>query len=372
MKQTAPYRIAFNHTAFQAGHYKQELLNAFERVIDAGNFFYGVEVKKLEQKLSGMYDGYCVSVASGHDSLVLALQALNLRATDEVIFPVNVYPTAFPVYMSSGKPVPVDVDVNGQMIPAEIEKAITPKTRTIILVHLYGMTGDIDGVKALARRHGIVFIEDCAQAFGTVYKNKAVGSFGDMACFSFYPTKNFGTLGDGGAVITKNKRYAQQIRAARQYGEKIRYKSSFVSGHSRLAEVQAAILNVYLENYNKTRAKRKKIYALYQKELCSEGVDKYVRLLESSQNSDPAIHLLVVEVIKRNALLQYLEKYDIECHIHYPFPIHKIPAFRQVKNYQTFPVAERLSKKIVSLPFHEYLAQDDIYYIVKRIKDFYT
>ncbi len=359
--------LAFNHVALHAQQYEKDLMRAFKKVIQSGWFFYGPETKKLEAHLSKMYDAHCISVTSGHDSLLLALQALSLKPTDEVILPANVYPTAFPVWMSSVKPVLVDVNEDGQMVAELIEKAITGRTRAIILVHLYGMTGEIVEIRALARRKGISLIEDCAQAFGTRYDNKLVGTFGDIACFSFYPTKNLGTFGDGGAVITKNARYAEKIRQARQYGEKTRYKSSFVAGHSRMSELQAAVLNVYLSHFEDSRKKRKKVYAAF----VAAGLGKYVRVLETSEKSDPMRHLLVVEARKRNALMTHLKECDIDSLIHYPFPIHDIPAFKQSGKKLSFPIAERLCKNIVSLPFHEYMSEKDVAYIVKKIADFY-
>ncbi len=312
-------------------------------------------------------------VGSGHDSLVLALQALQLSEKDEVIFPVNSYPTAFPIYLSRATPIPVDCDENGQLSLKEVMKAITKRTKAIIMVHLYGLTGDLGEIAKICRRKNIMLIEDSAQAFGTRFKKQPVGIFGDIGCFSFYPTKNLGTLGDGGAIWTKHKKIYQYLLKAKAYGEKEKYKSEFLSGHSRLPEIQAGILNVYWKKINVVFAKRKTLRKLYEQELKKAELYKNVRVLVSHNNSDPVTHLFVVAVKERDRLIKFLSKRGIETLIHYPKPIYQVAAFRSFGlQKKVFPQSELLSKQVLSLPFHEYLKTSQVRYIFHKIKEFYS
>ncbi len=364
-------RINFNEVKIKDEKNKNKIIRNFSKIIDKGIFLEGEENKKLERTLKNLLGGInIVTTASGHDAILLSLNSLKLNKDDEVIFPVNSYPTAFPVYLSGVKPVPVDVDENGQLDPESILKYLTKKTKVIIVVHLYGLVGNLSEIIKIARQNKITLIEDCAQSFGTLYKNKLVGTFGDIACFSFYPTKNIGTLGDGGAIATKYKNLFDYAKKAKSYGEKEKYNSEFVSGHSRIPELQAAVLNLYLKSADANFIRKKALFEFYKKKLQSVG-DK-IRLLESDPDSTPLPHLLVIEAEKRDQLKEYLRKNGIETHIHYPYPIHLVAAFNFLKYKQgDFPVAERLSKNVLSLPFHSYLTKKQVDFIVKSLKEFY-
>lgn len=363
--------IHFSPTKYRALKYKKKILTSIAAVIDKGIFLNGENVVRLEKKLSRMFDRNVIAVASGHDALSVSLQALNLKKEDEIIFPANAYPTAFPVFLSGSKPVAVDVDENGQLDPVAVEKNITRHTKVIITVHLYGLVGSLDKIVALAKRNNLILIEDCAQAFGTKFRGNYVGTFGDIGCLSFYPTKNLGTLGDGGAVVTKSENYLTYIKKARQYGEKERYNSRFVSGHSRLPEIQAAILNVYLDDFESIKKMKDKIFDYYKRELTHANFYEKVRILNTDDQADPVRHLLVVETKKRSRLRNYLHSFGIETMIHYPYPISKIFAFKNLKT-ESIPMSERLSRGILSLPFHEYLTYKEVQYIVTKVKDFYA
>lgn len=366
-------QICFNHAASAAQKNKKSILSVISKIIDSGIFLNGPQNNKLQKRLGNFFKkGYVITVGSGHDSLVLALQALKLNDQDEIIFPVNSYPSAFTVFLSKGKPIPVDCDENGQLNVKSVRGAITKKTKVIIVVHLYGLVGNLEEILKICKKNKIILIEDAAQAFGTKFKNQPVGIFGDIGCFSFYPTKNLGTLGDGGAIWTKHQKIYQFLLRAKAYGEKVRYNSEFLAGHSRLPEIQAGILNVYLEKIKSVFTKRKALCIFYEQELKKARLFNNLRILASCQNSDPITHLFVVAVKEREGLIKLLKKKGIETMIHYPRPVHKVSAFINLglKN-KVFPQSELLSKQILSLPFHEYLTKPQIKFVVKSIKEFY-
>lgn len=366
-------QIFFNHTAYAALKNKKRILSAVSSIIDSGVFLNGPENNKLQKRLSlFLKKGFITTVGSGHDSLDLALRSLKLTEKDEIIFPVNSFPTAFPIYLSKATPIPVDCDQKGQLSSKEVICALTKRTRAIVMVYLYGLVGDLEEILKICRQKKIILIEDAAQALGTKFKNQPVGTFGDIGCFSFYPTKNLGTLGDGGAIWTKHQNIYHYFLKAKAYGEKERYDSEFLSGHSRLPEIQAGILNVYWEKASSVFAKRKALRILYEQELEKEGLFKNLRILASCQNSDPVTHLFVVAVKNRERLIKFLSKRGIQTLIHYPKPIYKVLAFKKFGlKLKNFPQSELLSKQILSLPFHEYLTKPQVKFVVNAIKEFY-
>lgn len=365
--------IHFNDVALKAKRFEKEIIQAVSKVVESGVFFNGPQTHQLEKRLTThLGGGFVTSVASGHDALTLALSALSLKSDDEVIFPVNVFPTAFPVALCGAKPVPVDVDKNGQLDPRKLAKKVNKKTKAIVLVHLYGLVGDLDAILDIAKRGKITLIEDCAQAFKSMYDGKPVGTFGDIGCFSFYLTKNLSTLGDGGALYTRDKRFYEFFLKAISYGEEKKYFSDFLSGHSRLPEIQAGILNLYFSDVRNNFRKRKEIASYYRKRLQEEDLLSYVRPLSSLPKSDPVPHLFVVETKERDGLRTHLDRRGIATHVHYPYPIHLMPAFSFLeKKLGDFPMAEKLSQNILSLPFHSFLSSSEINYIIKAIQEFY-
>lgn len=375
MAKTKAPQFYFNHTALKARKYRFARYKMVNSIIDRGTFFNGFHVQKLRENIRKFLggNGYVITCASGHDALTLALSALHLSKTDEVIFPVNSYPTAFPVCLSQGKPVPIDCDENGQLDIKSLEKKLNKNTRVIILVHLYGLTIDIEKLQSLIAGEKITLIEDCAQAFGTEYNGKPVGTFGDISCFSFYPTKNLATLGDGGAIWTKKKNYSTYFSQAKSYGEEKRYYSLFLSGHSRIPEIQAGILNLYFKRISTDFKKRRIVARYFQEKIREPELQKYIKPLDSHRNSDPVRHLFVIKAKMRTKLMEYLKRKKIETYIHYPYPIHLLPAFSYL-GYKKgdFPNAERLSELILSLPFHPSLTKRAVDYILNKIKNFYA
>lgn len=364
--------LHFNDVVLHAKSQEQLLIAALSDVVKSGIFLNGRQNIKLRLNLAGYLGAkYVHALASGHDALLLGLLALHLSKKDEVIVPANAYPTAFPVYLSGAKMVLCDVDANGQLDIHCLKKAINPRTKAIVLVHMFGLTGPVEEVAALAKKHDLTLIEDCAQAFGTKYKDRYVGTFGDIGCFSFYPTKNLGTHGDGGALITKSSSVYERVSMAKAYGEKLRYYSMFVSGHSRLPELQAAILNTYFKTIRSSFVKRQKMYDYFAQCITGLRLDG-LRCLASYTSSSPVPHLFVIECQHSTGLYKYLGLNHIEAHRHYPSPVHLIPAFKSLGYKQgDFPVAERLSRSCLSLPFHSYITKKQIDTIVRLIKRFY-
>jgi len=367
-------KIAFNEASLKPQHYKKDLMKAFSSVIESGIFLHGSQNALLLKKLKRyLKNPFVILTSSGHNALQSALTSLFLKPNEEVIFPVNSYPTAFPIALSQGKPVPVDVDQNGLIDPQKVARKINSKTRAIVAVHLYGLSVDINALKKIIGQRKIVLVEDCAQAFGTKYNERHVGSFGDFSCFSFYPTKNLATLGDGGALYTKKKKQYDFFRRLISYGEKLQYQSEFVAGHSRLPELQAAVLNVYLKSLDQEIRRKRVIREEYFHYIRQFQLASLLRPLFHSNNSSPNLHLFVVEVKKRDALREYLRKKGVGTSVHYPLPIHLVPAFSYLGYRKgSFPVAERLSRNILSLPFHSYITKKHIRYIINTIREFYA
>lgn len=364
----------FNHAKLAGCRHRARRIHIFSRILKTGVFFSGAQTQKLIKNLN-LYldeDGFITTLASGHDALLLALQSLKLKPTNEVIFPVNSYPTAFPIALSGVKAVPVDVDENGQMDIDAMKKMITKNTKAVVLVHLYGNTTDIESIVSYLSNKNIFLIEDAAQAFGTRFNGKLVGTFGDIGCFSFYPTKNLGTVGDGGAIWTKHKYLYDHIVKAKSYGEGVRYFSEFVAGHSRIPELQAGILNVYFSSIEKDFTRRKNARSYYLQRINELKLLSFVRVLGFNPNSDPIPHLFVIDVQNRDLLKKFLKRHNIESHVHYPTPVHLVPAFSFL-GYKKgdFPVAEKLSERILSLPFHQSLSRKAIDYILSAIREFY-
>lgn len=364
-------KIVFNEVGLRALQQKTRLLSCFSSIIDQGQFLQASENYKLKASLKKYLNTPFVHlVSSGHDALLLSLFSLNPTKIDEVIIPANAYPTAFPASLSGATLILCDVDKNGQMSFENLKKIITQNTKVIILVHMYGLVGDIEKIIKYAKEKNIILIEDCAQAYGTTFNNKHVGTLGDMGCFSFYPTKNLGTLGDGGAIVTNNKDYSSHIEILKSYGEKSRYASQTIAGHSRLPEIQAGALNIYLEDQELNSERRKQLFLYYVQQI--KKAELLIRPFLSHPDSNPVPHLFVVEVKKRNKLQSYLMKHNIESHVHYPHPIHLVPAFHKL-GYKVgdFPQAEYLCNNSLSLPFHSFIKESQIDYIVLKLKEFY-
>lgn len=343
---------------------------ALERVFKSGLYILGKEVSGFEKKLASFIGTkYAVGVASGTDALTLAIKSLGLKNTDAVLLPANVYPSVFGVALSGVKIRLCDVDSESLNVTLEtIKRVVTKEIKAIVIVHLYGNPVDIEPIEKFAKDRGIYLIEDCAQAAGSIYKGKRVGSFGDISCFSFYPTKNLGAYGDGGAVLTNDKDIFEKVRLLRMYGEKSRYDSIMLGHNSRLDEIQAAILSTKLNFLNKWNDRRHEIAEKY-KELLS-GLP--LKFIEENPEGKSNYHLFVINIKQRGSLMKYLFEKGIASVIHYPVPIHFTKTFSYL-GYKKgdFPVSERSSNEVLSLPIYPQMEFDTVTYIAGVIKSFF-
>ena len=350
--------------------YKKEINKSINRVLESGNYILGNEVKLFERDFS-KYIGlkYSIAVNSGTDALHIALIACGIKHNDEVLTVSNTaVATASAIVLANAKPKFVDIDKENYLIDyTKIEKSITKKTKAIIPVHLYGNTVDMDKILKIAKKYKLKIIEDCAQAHGAKFKNKKVGSFGDASCFSFYPTKNLGALGDGGMILTNNLKIYTNSKLMREYGWKDRYISSIKGWNSRLDEIQAAILRVKIKYLDKDNAKRIKIAKKYIEELANLPIV----LPKIQKNSLHVFHLFVIRSKQRNKLRSYLSKKKIYTNIQYPLPIHKQIFYKKTNMNLKLKNTEKISNEILSLTNYPELKIKQQNMLIYHIKKFY-
>ncbi len=352
---------------------KEEILSSIERVLEKGQFILGQEVSFFEDEFAD-YCGvkYGVGVASGTDALYLALKAAGIGEGDEVITVSHSFvATALAITFTGAKPLFIDIDPETYTMDPNLLEAFLKKGRkrvkAILPVHIYGHPADMDPIMEIADKYGLMVIEDACQAHGAEYKGKKVGSFGLISCFSFYPTKNLGGYGDGGIVLTDNKKYYEKLLLLRNYGEKRKYHHLVKGRNSRLDEIQAAILRVklkYLDNWNN---ERRKIAYLYKEQL----KDTDVVLPTEKEGVKHVYHLFVIRVKKRDNLRRFLKKNGIFTLIHYPIPIHLQEAFKGLGNKKgDFPVTEKYAREVLSLPVFNGITESDVKNISIQIRGF--
>lgn len=350
--------------------YQKEIEEALIRVARKGWYILGDEVIQFEKEFAA-YCGvnYGVGVADGTDAIHLALRAAGISEGDEVITVSNTaVATVVGIEMAGAIPVLIDIDPITYTIDVEkAARAITPATKALLPVHLFGHPANLDGLRKLADQHGLILIEDCAQAHGATWKGAKVGSCGDLACFSFYPTKNLGALGDGGMVVTKSEKWNKALRELREYGWSERYICSQRGCNSRLDEIQAAVLRIKLRHLDEDIGKRRSLAALYQQEL--SGTTLVLPFIGEAM--EHAFHLYVVRSEERDALKTALAKKEIGCLIHYPVPIHQQPAYDgKIRLGSDLPVTEKMSSKILSLPMYPELKQEQVKQICHEIRSY--
>ncbi len=329
---------------------RADLEQAFHEVLDSGWFTQGPQLEAFEKEYAN-YCGvkYCIGVGNGLDALHLILRAYDIGEGDEVIVPSNTYIATWLAATHAGAiPVPVEPDERTYNInPALIEAAITPKTKAIIAVHLYGQPADMDTINAIASKYNIKVIEDAAQAQGSLYKARRIGGLGDAAGHSFYPGKNLGALGDGGAVTTNDMKMAEKLRMLRNYGSRVKYLNEIQGFNSRLDEMQAAFLRIKLKKLDEWNQRRRVIAALYLKEL----PDLPLVLPQVPKWANPVWHLFVIQTANRKALQESLERFGISTLIHYPIPPHLQGAYKKLINLKgRLPITEKLHDHVLSLP----------------------
>ncbi len=354
----------------QYNQLKDDILPLVDKVFREGSFSGGKYVASFEEKFAGYCQvKYTVAVNSGTSALHLALLVLGIKYGDEVIVPTNTFiATAWAVSYVGATPVFVDCKRDTWNIdPSQIEDKITKKTKAIIGVHLYGQPFDVDAVKKIAEKYDLFLIEDCAQAHGAEYKGRKVGGFGEIGCFSFYPSKNLGSYGEGGAITTNNKKIAERIKSLRNHGSVRKYFHKEIGFNMRMEGIQGTILKFKLQYLDKWNQRRKNIANLYYQKINNTKI----KLHRQPSWSDSVYYLFVVTTQKRNKLLDYLKSKNIFTGIHYPIPCHLQKAYRFL-GYKTndFPNAEYLSKHCLSLPMFPELTNEEIKYFISIINEY--
>ena len=332
---------------------RAELLDAITRVIDSGTFIGGPEIGHFERAFAAHCDtNYAVAVSSGTEALLLALLAARIGRGDEVITaPNSFFATAEAISRAGAKPVFIDVDnTTGTLDITLLEAAITPSTRAIIPVHLHGHPADMDPIVEIAGRYGLTVLEDACQAHGSLYKGRKAGSLGHAACFSFYPGKNLGALGDAGAVVTSSPEFAEHVRALRDHGQTRKHLHAYIGWTGRMDAIQAVVLQLKLarlDGYNEARRVCAARYAANLKDV--PGLD----LPQEAPYARTNYHVYAVRTAERDRLRDLLEASGVGCGIHYPVPIHLQPAYRSLGlPHGSFPVAERIARESLSLPIY--------------------
>ncbi len=361
--------ILFNDFKKEYSSLKSELDRALIKTAASGWYILGSEVEAFEKKFA-KYIGvkHAIGVANGMEALQIALMALGIGKGDEVITTsLSAVATALAIKAVGATPVFADIDSYYHIDPADIEKKITSATKVIIPVHLYGQPADMNKIIAIAEAHNLKIIEDCAQAHGATFQGKKVGSIAETGAFSFYPTKNLGALGDGGAVVTNDDHVAEKVRMIRNYGQKNRYEHPIYGLNSRLDEIQAAVLSVKLKKLDVNNKKRNRIAQTYFMAL--KNIPD-VHLPPTRDLTGHAYHIFVIEVENRDLLQSFLKEKGIATLVHYPIPIHRQESFPESK-IMRLPVVESKVKKILSLPCHPFLTEKEVQYICKSIDSFY-
>jgi len=349
---------------------RESLDAAYRRVIDSGWFIMGPELEAFEAEFAQYCEvKHCVGVGNGLEALHLLLRAYDIGPGDEVIVPSNTFiATWLAVTECGATPIPVEPNTTTHNIDPElIAKAINQRTRAIMPVHLYGQPADMDPINALAAKHGLVVIEDAAQAQGARYKGRRAGSLGHAAATSFYPGKNLGALGDGGAVITNDDEIAEKVKQLRNYGSKVKYQHDIAGYNSRLDEMQAAFLRAKLVVLDEWNARRREIADQYMTLLAETDVELPI----IPEYAEPVWHLYVIRSNQRDELKAYLEQHGVSTVIHYPVPPHQQVCYQHAMDYH-LPIAEMIAGEVLSLPISPTMKTDEVQYVVSIIHEFFS
>lgn len=353
-----------------------EIKVAIEEVLESQHFILGPAVGKLEAEIAEYVNAkYAVGVASGSDALLLALMAVGIRDGDEVITtPYTFFATVGAIARLNAKSVFVDIEPKNYNIdPGQIEAKITKRTKAIIPVHLYGQSAEMDEILKIAKRHGVKIIEDAAQAIGTEYKGRRVGSIGDFGCFSFFPSKNLGGFGDGGIITTNNDEYAEKLKVLRVHGSKPKYYHKVIGCNSRLDAIQAAIISTKLRHLDKWTEGRRKNAELYNEAFMAKGVaDRFINLPNEDKDGRHIYNQYVLRVKKRDELMAYLKVKEIGTEVYYPLPLHLQECFSCLGYKQgDFPISESAAQETVAIPVYPELTETQHKYVVNAICEFY-
>lgn len=363
-------RIPFLDLIAENAERRVQLDAAYARVMDAGQFILGHECEVFEAEFAA-YCGvrHCVGVANGLEALELILRGMDIGPGDEVIVPGNTFiATWLAVTRTGAQPVPVEPDAHTYNIDVDrIEAAITSRTKAIMPVHLYGQPADMDSLNNIARVHGLKVIEDAAQAHGACYKGRRAGSLGDAAGFSFYPTKNLGALGDGGAILTNDAALADRVRILRNYGSRVKYVNEVAGYNSRLDELQAAFLRVGLPGLDRRNARRREIAALYGRELAGHPS---IVVPVVPDWAEPVWYAYVVQVSNRSRVQEILKARGIGSLVHYPIPPHLSGAYTsQGFKAGQLPISEALADRVLSLPMGAAMTDKAVVVVADELKN---
>jgi UDP-2-acetamido-2-deoxy-ribo-hexuluronate aminotransferase len=351
------------HTQYQK--IRDDVNQKIQRVLDHGQYILGPETFEFEKKLAAFVGAkHCITVGNGTDALLIAMISLNIKPGDEIITtPFSFFATAETIAILGAKPVFVDIDPRTYNIdPSNIEKAITPKTKAIMPVSLYGQCADFDAINKIAAKHKLPVIEDAAQSLGATYKGRQSCNLTTIACTSFFPSKPLGCYGDGGACFTNDDHLAKTITEIRNHGQSSRYNHTRLGINGRLDTLQAAILLAKLEIFPEELELRAQVANLYNKHLKSISIAPYIESFNTSVYAQ-----YTIQVNQREKVQEKLKEKNIPTAVHYPVPIHKQPVFVQQYAGVALPIAESVAQKVISLPMHPYLTEESIKFIAEQL-----
>lgn len=363
-------KILANNLKRQHDLHAEEYNNKAIEVLNSGWYILGKEVEEFEKEFAEYTESkYCVGVASGMDALTIAFRMIGIKENDEVIVCSNSYiACVMGITMNNGIPIFVEPDEYDNLDANKIEEKITSNTKAILAVHLYGQSCDMDKIMDIANKYNLKVIEDCAQAHGTTWNNKKVGSIGDIGCWSFYPTKNLGAFGDGGAITTNNENYYNEAKVIRNYGSKrIHYENDIIGMNSRLDELQAGLLRVKLNHLKEFNEERNKIAYRYLSEINND----LIKPLLTRPGSNNVYHQFVIHCKYRDELIEYLNSFEIGTIIHYPIPPHLQKAYEYLGHKKgDFPIAEKYADEVLSLPMYNGMLDEELDYVIDKLNKF--
>lgn len=362
-------KIEFNVLDRQYQMYADEYNQAAIRVLESGWYILGKELDKFEANYAkNMNIKYCVGINSGLDALILAFRALGIKQGDEVIVPANTYiASVMGITENGATPTFIEPDEFYNLDADKIEEAITENTKAILAVHIYGQAANIRKIKEIADKYRLYLVEDCAQSHGSKYDGQLTGTFGDVGCFSFFPTKNLGAFGDAGAIVTDNQEIADRVRMLRNYGSKVKYFNEIEGVNSRLDEIQAAILSVKLNHLGELTEDRIRIAERY----LSTIKNSKIILPQKLEKADHVYHLFVIQCAEREELQKYLLDRGIKTQIHYPIPPHLAECYSRL-GYSNgdLPITEKYSNEILSLPLYNGMTNEEVDYVTRIVNAF--
>ena len=354
----------------------EELHEAIMRVVDSGRFIKGPEARAFENEFADFCKSrFCIGCSSGTSALHSALWSLGIGQGDEVLTVSHTFiATAEAIVHAGARPRFVDIDEETYLIdPDRLKERITRTTRAIIVVHLYGQPAEMDSIMSIARQHELWIIEDAAQAVGAAYHDRPVGTLGDIGCFSFFPGKNLGAMGDAGAVVVNDERLADRIRMFVDHGRKDKYVHDFIGYNYRMDEIQAAVLRAKLPHLKLWNERRRSIILSYKNHIHEHpGLLEHILLPKEHPRTYGVFHLFVIRTQQRDKLREFLNSHGIETGIHYPVPLHLQPPFLENgEPVESLPVTEKIAQQIISLPLDPLMSEEHVVYVIEMLERFF-